>query len=83
MNTLTINDIPVWLINLSSSTQRLEKARRQFKTIGADHTRFEAVNGKEEWSELITSVDVPAFEHNVGRTVIPGEIGCYHLHLRV
>jgi glycosyl transferase, family 25 len=45
--------------------------------------RFSAVDGSVEWDRLVRGVDVSEFRRNVGREVLPGEIGCYHSHLTV
>ncbi|MEL6682206.1 MAG: glycosyltransferase family 25 protein [Pseudomonadota bacterium] len=83
MTAPTLNNIPIWLINLPGSTQRFSAMDQQLRSLGLTYTLFEAVNGKQDWSVLKDSVDIADFERNVGRPVMPGEIGCYHSHLRV
>ncbi|PRY79638.1 glycosyl transferase family 25 [Yoonia maritima] len=51
--------------------------------LGISYHKFDAINGKQCWEDLVPSIDIEAFEKNVGRKVMPGEIGCYHSHLKV
>lgn len=80
---LQINDLPIWLINLKSSPERYASMQVQLDALDLQHQRVEAVNGKAAWAELATTVDIPGFQRNVGREVMPGEVGCYHSHLKV
>lgn len=48
---------------------------------GLNYTRIAAIDGTAEWDRLVADVDVPDFRRNVGREVLPGEIGCYVSHL--
>ncbi len=54
---------------------------QRLAALGLPYERLPAVDGKACWSELETSVDVPAFQRNVGRDLMQGEVGCYHSHL--
>lgn len=83
MSAPTIRDIPIWLINLPDSKERAAAMQRQLDQLGLIYQKFDAVNGRAAWDQLKESVDLPAFERNVGRPVMPGEIGCYHSHLQV
>lgn len=80
---LTRADIGIWLINLPRSVERRARMEAQLQTLGLDYTLFDAVDGQADWDRLAESVDLPAFRRNVGREVLPGEIGCYHSHLGV
>lgn len=71
----------VLLINLPQSTDRLDRMQTRLQALGLSYEVLEAVDGRVHWSELLPTVDVLAFEHHVGRDVLPGEIGCYHSHL--
>jgi glycosyl transferase family 25 len=73
----------VWLINLDRSTARRETMEARLAALGLPYTRFPAVDGRAEWDRLVSGVDLPAFRRNVGREVLPGEIGCYASHLAV
>jgi glycosyl transferase family 25 len=81
-----VNDRPslgVWLINLDRSTQRRAAMETRLAAVGLDYTRFPAIDGRADWDRLAPGVDQPAFRRNVGREVLPGEIGCYASHLGV
>ncbi len=83
MSNLTLADLPIWLINLPRSVERRAAMEVQLEKLGLNFRLFEAVNGRDDWEKLAPSIDIPAFERNVGRRVMPGEIGCYHSHLGV
>lgn len=55
----------------------------QLAALDMDYTRFPAIDGRAEWDRLVADVDLAAFRRNVGREVMPGEIGCYASHLAV
>jgi glycosyl transferase family 25 len=76
-------ELGVWLINLDRSTARRETMEARLAAIGLDYTRFAAIDGRIEWDRLVAGVDLDAFRRNVGREVLPGEIGCYASHLGV
>jgi glycosyl transferase, family 25 len=76
-------ELGVWLINLDRSTARRETMETRLAALGLPYTRFPAIDGRAEWDRLVTGVDLPAFRRNVGREVLPGEIGCYASHLAV
>jgi glycosyl transferase, family 25 len=75
--------IGVWLINLDRSTGRRKTMEARLAKLGLPYTRFAGVDGRAEWARLVKRVDVPAFRRNVGREILPGEIGCYTSHLKV
>lgn len=82
---MTPNSIPgllVTLINLDRSEHRRIQMAQRLEEIGLDYFRLAAVDGKALWAELLPSVDVDAFQRNVGRDLMQGEIGCYHSHLQ-
>jgi glycosyl transferase family 25 len=54
----------------------------RLRAIGLGYEVLEAVDGRARWNDLLSTVDVRAFERHVGRDVLPGEIGCYHSHLQ-
>jgi glycosyl transferase, family 25 len=76
-------ELGVWLINLDRSTARRETMEARLAALGLPYTRFAAIDGRAEWDRLVTGVDLAAFRRNVGREVLPGEIGCYASHLGV
>lgn len=81
--TLTRSDIGVWLINLDRATERMARMDAQLSRMDLPYTRVSGVDGKARADELLRTVDVPAFERNTGRHVLPGDIGCYHSHVEV
>lgn len=80
---LTRADIGIWLINLPRSTDRRARMEAQLQGLGLLYTLYDAVDGRADWDRLTSTVDLPVFRANVGRAVLPGEIGCYHSHLGV
>jgi glycosyl transferase family 25 len=72
-------DIPglkVVLINLPRSVARRQQMQQRLEALGLGYQLFPAIDGRAEQSRLFQQVDVPAFQRNVGRDVLPGEIGC-------
>ncbi|MGY6412397.1 MAG: glycosyltransferase family 25 protein [Alkalilacustris sp.] len=76
-------DLPVWLINLERAVSRRERMEAQLAALGLSYTRFAGVDGKAERERLLATVDIPAFERNMGRRILIGGIGCYHSHIAV
>lgn len=72
----------VILINLDRSIQRREQMEQRLLDLGVAYTRLAAVDGQALWETLRSTVDQSVFERNVGRDLMPGEIGCYHSHLQ-
>lgn len=79
----SLDDLPIWLINLPGSVDRRAAMDVQLEKLGLAYRLFDAVNGRKDWEALQSSIDIPSFQRNVGRKVMPGEIGCYHSHLGV
>ncbi|MFC7702758.1 glycosyltransferase family 25 protein [Plastorhodobacter daqingensis] len=80
---MTGGALGIWLINLPRSSDRRAHMEAQLAALSLDVTLFTAVDGRAEWDRLVPSVDLAAFRRNVGREVMPGEIGAYHSHLGV
>lgn len=76
-----IESLAVALINLPESMERRERMQKRLEALGLAYQILPAIDGRAELERLLRSVDVPAFQSNVGRDVLPGEIGCYHSHL--
>lgn len=76
-------ELGVWLINLDRSAARREVMDARLAAPGLPYTCFRAIDGCSEWDRLLARVDLAAFRRNVGREVLPGEIGCYASHLGV
>jgi glycosyl transferase family 25 len=79
---LVLPGLMVLLINLPRSTERRARMERRLQDIGLDWELLAAVDGRERWEELRPTLDQQAFERHVGRDVLPGEVGCYHAHLK-
>lgn len=75
--------LEIYLINLDRSSERLAAMESQLATLGMPYQRFSAIDASASWDELAPSVDFAAFERNVGRRVMRGEVGCYQSHLAV
>ena len=75
--------LPVWLINLERAADRRARMSEQLERLGLAYTLFPGVDGKAERERLLQSVDVPAFERNTGRRVLPGDMGCHHSRIGV
>jgi glycosyl transferase, family 25 len=78
-----VPSIETYLINLDRSKDRFIGMDSQLKKLGLSYKRFPAIDASVRWDELAPAVDFVAFERNVGRSVMKGEIGCYHSHLAV
>jgi glycosyl transferase family 25 len=76
-----LDDLKVVLINLDRSTSRRATMEIRLAELGLRFERMPAFDGVGRFEELVSTVDVKAFERNVGRRLLPGEIGCYHSHL--
>lgn len=79
----SLDQLPVWLINLPRAAKRRAKMVSQLDTLKIDFTLFDGVDGKARAREMLDSVDTVAFERNMGREVLLGGIGCYQSHLGV
>lgn len=75
--------LAVRLINLPRSTVRRQQMQQRLSDLGLAYSLFPAIDGRAEQQRLYQQVDVAAFQRNVGRDVLPGEIGCYHSHIEV
>jgi glycosyl transferase family 25 len=72
----------VVLINLDRSVERRQTMERRLEEIGLAYVRLPAVDGQARWAEILPQVDVQAFQRNVGRDILRGEVGCYLSHLQ-
>ncbi|WP_431299527.1 glycosyltransferase family 25 protein [Tabrizicola sp. BL-A-41-H6] len=80
---LARKDLRTWLINLPRAVERRRKMEAQLSHLPFQHKVFDGIDGKAREAELIQTVDVEAFERNMGRNILIGGIGCYHSHLAV
>ncbi|WP_114965143.1 glycosyltransferase family 25 protein [Alkalilacustris brevis] len=74
-------DLPVWLINLDRSPDRLSRMDAGLRAQGLAYERLPAIDGKAEFDRLLPRVDRAAYERNMGQTLLPGKVGCYFSHL--
>jgi glycosyl transferase family 25 len=75
--------LAAYVINLPRSVARRERTEAQLHAMGLPFTLFPAIDGRAEADRLAADLNEPAFRRNVGREVLPGEIGAYHSHLAV
>ncbi len=72
-----------YVISLPRSRARLARMEQQLAAMALPYTLIPGIDGANEWVRLSADLDEPAFVRNVGRPVLPGEIGAYHAHLQV
>jgi len=70
--------LKVLLINLERSVSRRQTMETRLREIGLEYEILSAIDGRARFLELIKDVHELAFVRNVGRPLLPGEIGCYH-----
>ncbi|AYG67183.1 glycosyltransferase family 25 protein [Rhizobium sp. CCGE531] len=73
--------VPVYLINIDRATERLAEIRRQSDEFGFRFERIDGVDGALIPRDRWTDVDHDRFRRRHGRTILPGEYGCYRSHL--
>lgn len=74
-------EIPVYLINLDGSDERLASASGQLVAAGVDFQRVPAFDGRKLRIEEFPDYDPRAALRYLGRPMRGGEIGCYLSHL--
>lgn len=74
--------IPYFGINLEKSTARWECISANAQACGIELTRVEGVDGRAVPVSDWVDVDARKFASRHGRTILPGEYGCYRSHLR-
>lgn len=74
--------VPCFIINLEGSTQRFAHSERVLRDCGLDPVRLEAVDGRVMDINSISAYDRQRAVRYMGRTISPGEIGCYLSHIR-
>lgn len=73
--------IPVYLINIDRAADRLAEIQRQSGELGFRFERVHGVDGARIPREQWVDVDHVRFQRRHGRTILPGEYGCYRSHL--
>lgn len=72
----------IYAINLDRSIDRWNILSRQAEALGLPLSRVPGHNGAAILPEARIDCDMRAFERNNGRTLLPGEYGCYRSHLK-
>lgn len=73
--------LPIYLINLASSTERLAHADQQLNALGCRYQRLDAINGKQLSDEQIAAVyDARQNQKHFYVALSRGEIACYMSH---
>lgn len=78
-----LSNLSCFVINLPRSKGRREAMQAQLANINLPYQLFNAVDGRKDWDNLQSSINLVEFQRNVGRDVLPGEIGAYHSHISV
>jgi len=73
--------IPLVLINLERSKDRLAAVTASAQEHGLQLTRIPAADGRALDAEQYRTLDEPKFHEMCGKGVLPGELGCYISHL--
>lgn len=76
-----MQQIPIYLINLEQSVDRLDHADRQLAAAGLQYQRILAVDGRNTPPHSFSSYCDTATRSYFGRSMTGGEIGCYLSHL--
>lgn len=76
------SSVPVFVINLDRSPDRLRAVRESAAPLGIDLIRIPAVDGARLPPDQPLPVDRKTFERIHGKRILPGEIGCYLSHLK-
>jgi glycosyl transferase, family 25 len=74
--------IPVYVINLDRSHERLQAVRNSAARFGIAIRRVPAVDGRMLPESALSDFDAASFRRNHGKNVLPAEIGCYFSHLK-
>lgn len=73
--------VPVFLINLDRSTERLARMAFRLEHVGFEWTRISAIDGAAALQAGCPDYDEAAAIKVGGRALRPGEVGCYLSHL--
>lgn len=74
--------IRIFAINLDRSSDRWNALSRQAKILDFSLVRVPGIDGMTIAPDSRVDCDMRAFERNNGRTILPGEYGCYRSHLK-
>ena len=74
--------ISIYVINLDRSQDRWAELEKQMENLDLVVTRVPAVDGAQVAVSDRIDCDAASFQRNNGRTILPGEYGCYRSHLK-
>lgn len=74
--------ISIYAINLDRSAERWSALSESAGALGLPLVRVPGVDGTKTPAEERIDCDARAFSRNNGRTILPGEYGCYRSHLK-
>jgi glycosyl transferase family 25 len=78
-----MEELKVYVVNLDGSTDRLAAINGHLKAFGIDFERVPAFDGRQLDLAHCEEYDAARAERYMGRSLVGGEIGCYHSHLDV
>ncbi|MCV9999990.1 glycosyltransferase family 25 protein [Pararhizobium sp. YC-54] len=78
-----MQSLDTYVINLDGSDDRLQAISQRLTAFGIDFERIAAVDGRRLDLATVPDYDAARTEHYMGRSLVGGEIGCYHSHLKV
>lgn len=78
-----LTEIASYCINLDRAVERWEQMSGRIAALGIPVSRFSAIDGKQNPSEVSKSLDAASFSRNMGRDALPAEVACYLSHLSV
>lgn len=75
-------NIQIYAINLDRSVDRWNALSRRAEEFQLPIVRVSGVDGTQTPPQQRVDCDIAAFEFKNGRTMLPGEYGCYRSHLK-
>ncbi|WP_170975800.1 glycosyltransferase family 25 protein [Rhizobium sp. FY34] len=78
-----MQSLETYVINLDSSSSRLQEIKDRLNTYGLSFQRVSAVDGRGLDLETLADYDGLRAGRYMGRSLVGGEIGCYRSHLKV
>ena len=78
-----MQSLETYVINLDGSNDRLEAINARLTDFGISFERISAVDGRPLDLSTVADYDEAHAERYMGRSLVGGEIGCYHSHLKV
>ena len=74
--------LEIFAINLDRSTDRWQLLVDRAKQLDLALNRVSAMDGRQIVEADREDIDDKAFQRNMGRTMLPGEYGCYRSHIK-